>query len=78
MTIKKEVSTYLFTLRGTQVITHTLFYSHMMHTFAYTSGKGQKHEFFENGKWMAKMTLWKNGIENPNRKSGKTLETVGQ
>ena len=47
--------THLFTLRGTQVITYTFFHGQTIHIFEYTSGKGQKHEFFENGMWIAKM-----------------------
>ena len=61
--LPKEVPTHLFTLRGTQVITHTLFHGHTMHTFEYTSGEGQKHDFFENGTWIAKLKLQKSFFE---------------
>ena len=45
------------------MITHTLFQGHTMYTFEYTSGKGQKHEFFENDTWIAKMKPQKSFFE---------------
>ena len=55
--------THWFTLRETQTITQTLFHDHTTHIFECTSGKLQKHDFFENGTWIAKMKPQKSFFE---------------
>ena len=50
-----EIITHWFTLKETQTITQILLHGHTTHIFEYTSGKVQKHDFFENSTWIAKM-----------------------
>ena len=59
----REMTTHFFTLRETQVITQTLFHGHTTHIFEYTSGKVQKHDFFENSTWIAKIKPQKSFFE---------------
>ena len=59
----REMTTHFITFRETQVITQTLFHGHTTHIFEYTSGKVQKHDFFENGTRIAKMKPQKSFFE---------------
>ena len=57
------MTTHLIALRETQATTQILFHGYKAHIFEYTSGKVQKHDFFENGTWIAKMKPQKSFFE---------------
>ena len=57
------MTAHLFTLRDTQAISQILFHGHTKHIFEYMSGEVQKHDFFENGTWIAKMKPQKSFFE---------------
>ena len=57
------MATHSFTLQKIQHITQTLFHGHTTHILEYTSGKVQKHDFFENGTWIVKMKPQKSFFE---------------